>query len=175
LLRWDDVHFDPVGDARRGYVHVRGTKSKNSRRNLSLTITARIVLERQQQISRCEYVFVSDQEHAKPASISAINHAHERTRDLLEMPTEFVPHGFRHTFGTRLGEAGADAFTIMRIMGHSSITVSQRYVHPTAGTMENAILGLERAAEIAEQKQKESVAVPTVFTTAKQTGEERIQ
>jgi integrase len=138
-----------------------------------------MVLESQQQISKCEYVFVSDQSHEKPASISAINHAHERTRDVLEMTTEFVPHSFRHTFGTRLGEAGADAFTIMRIMGHSSITVSQRYVHPTSGTMENAILGLERAAEAAEQKQKEnaekSLGVPTIFTTVAQTGGDRIQ
>jgi integrase len=178
-LKWADVHFEPIGDAQRGYVHVRGTKSKNSNRKLSLTVTARMVLERQQQISKCEYVFVSDQSHEKPASISAINHAHERTRDVLEMVTEFVPHSFRHTFGTRLGEAGADAFTIMRIMGHSSITVSQRYVHPTSGTMENAILGLERAAEAAEQKQKEnaekSLGVPTIFTTVEQTGGGRIQ
>src|SRR5207244_2474738 len=100
---------------------------------------------------------------------SAINHAHERVRDLLEMPSEFVPHSFRHSFGTRLGEAGADAFTIMRIMGHSSITVSQRYVHPTSATMENAIMGLERAAEAAEQKQQELAAkssqVPTLLPT----------
>jgi len=32
---------------------------------------------------------------------------------------------------TRLGESGVDAFTIMRIAGHSSIVVSQRYIHPT--------------------------------------------
>jgi hypothetical protein len=41
---------------------------------------------------------------------------------------------------TRLGESGADAFTIMRIAGQSSVTVSQRYVHPTPE-------GLERAFE----------------------------
>ncbi len=39
---------------------------------------------------------------------------------------------------TRLGEAGADAFTIMRIAGHSSVTISQRYVHPTPEGMERA-------------------------------------
>ncbi|MGH9516370.1 MAG: tyrosine-type recombinase/integrase [Terriglobales bacterium] len=178
-LQWADVHFDPVGDARRGYVHVRGTKSRNSKRNLSLTMTARMVLERQQQISKCGNVFVSENDHAKPSSVSAINHAHERVRNLLEMPSEFVPHSFRHSFGTRLGEAGADAFTIMRIMGHSSITVSQRYVHPTSATMENAIMGLERATEAAEQKQKEkadkNLDVTTVFTTVSPAARDRIQ
>jgi integrase len=175
-LKWTDVHFDPVGDAQRGYVHVRGTKSKNSKRNLSLSLTARMVLERQRQVSKCGYVFVSDNDHEKPASTSGINHAHERVRDVLEMSKEFVPHSFRHTFGTRLGEAGADAFTIMRMMGHSTITVSQLYVHPTSKIMENAILGLERAAE--EQKQKEiagSLEVTTDFTTVAPAAGGRIQ
>ena len=44
---------------------------------------------------------------------------------------------------TRLGESGADAFTIMRIARHSSITVSQKYVHPTPELLERAIEGLE--------------------------------
>jgi site-specific recombinase XerD len=51
---------------------------------------------------------------------------------------DFVLHSLRHTFGSRLGEAGADAFTIMRLMGHSTITVSQRYVHPSPEAIELA-------------------------------------
>ncbi len=43
----------------------------------------------------------------------------------------------------RLGEAGADAFTIMRIVGHSSVTVLQRYVHPTPEGLERAFERLE--------------------------------
>ena len=35
-----------------------------------------------------------------------------------------------------LGESGADAFTIMRLMGHSTITVSQRYVHTSPEAIE---------------------------------------
>jgi len=59
------------------------------------------------------------------------------------MPGEFVLHSLRHSYGTRLGEAGADAFTIMRLMGHSSVTVSQRYVHPTSEALERAVERLE--------------------------------
>jgi integrase len=57
--------------------------------------------------------------------------------------SEFVLHSLRHTMLTRLGEAGADAFTIMRIAGHSSVTVSQRYVHPTPEAIERAFQRLE--------------------------------
>jgi len=173
-LEWKDVHFLPVGNSRRGYVHVRGTKSKNSKRNLSLTVLAQSVLSRQRQISECEYVFVMDSDHTEPASVTAMNHCHERVRQALGLPAEFVLHSLRHTFGTRLGEAGADAFTVMRLMGHSTITVSQRYVHPTHETMENAILAMEQASELAETG---TVArgVTTVLTTVEAPAGGRVQ
>lgn len=65
----------------------------------------------------------------------------------LRLPADAVIHSFRHTFGTRLGEAGADAFTIMRAMGHSSVVVSQKYVHPTPEAMELAFERLNAANE----------------------------
>jgi integrase len=47
-----------------------------------------------------------------------------------------VPYVLRHTALTRLGEkAGGDVFALARIAGHSSITVTQRYVHPQADTI----------------------------------------
>lgn len=46
---------------------------------------------------------------------------------------EFVPYVLRHTALTKLGEAaGGDVFVLARIAGHSSITITQRYVHPQA-------------------------------------------
>jgi integrase len=45
----------------------------------------------------------------------------------------FVPYSLRHTALTRLGQAaGGDVFVLARIAGHSSITITQRYVHPQA-------------------------------------------
>ena len=32
--------------------------------------------------------------------------------------------------------AGADAFTIMKLAGHSNVTISQRYEHPTGETVQ---------------------------------------
>ena len=42
-----------------------------------------------------------------------------------------VWHDLRATFGTRLGEAGYDAFTIAALMGHSQIQTTARYVRAT--------------------------------------------
>lgn len=76
-----------------------------------------------------------------------LNEQHRAVRETLKLTPEFVPHSLRHTFGTRLGEAGADAFTIMRLMGHSSVTVSQRYVHPSPESVERAFARFEALNE----------------------------
>src|SRR5207249_9993205 len=47
------------------------------------------------------------------------------------------------TLSGRLGESGADAFTIMKLMRHSTITVSQRYVHPSPESVERAVSRME--------------------------------
>jgi len=68
---------------------------------------------------------------------------------------------------TRLGEAGADAFTMMRMARHSSVTVSQRYGHPSPESLERAFEPLEarngKAAGSLEASQLH--VLPTILTT----------
>jgi integrase len=85
-----------------------------------------------------------------PMLVTSIGHAHIRIcrpgsgkGRRYPFPKEFVLHSCRHTMLTRIGEAGADAFTIMKLAGHSSVTVSQRYVHPTPEAVERAFDRLE--------------------------------
>lgn len=136
-LQWADVHLEPANGAALGYIHVRGGKSKNAKRNLSLTRRVRQVLERRRKEARSAWVFTNEA-GSEPASLYTLDSQHARTRTALSMPRDFVLHSLRHTFGTRLGEAGADAFTIMKAMGHSSVVVSQKYVHPTPARLESA-------------------------------------
>jgi integrase len=48
------------------------------------------------------------------------------------------PYCLRHSALTMLAESGCDAFTLARIAGHSSITITQRYCHPPADAIERA-------------------------------------
>ena len=86
----------------------------------------------------------------KPMLPSSLAHSHARVRRELKLPPEFVLYSLRHTALTRLGEQGTDAFTIMRIAGHSTIATSQRYVHPSAESVGRAIARLESANEQAD-------------------------
>jgi len=75
-------------------------------------------------------------------------------REALKLGEEFVIHSLRHTMLTRLGEAGADVFTIMRIADHGSVTTSQWYVHPTPESMERGFERLETLNEAAFEAEK---------------------
>jgi hypothetical protein len=59
----------------------------------------------------------------------------EAKRNNVPPLTAFVLYAFRHTFLTRLGQSGCDAWTLARIAGHT-IAISNRYVHPS----EDAVL-----------------------------------
>jgi len=51
----------------------------------------------------------------------------------------FVLYSLRHTFLTRFGESSCDVWTLARIAGHNSITMSSRYVHPGADKVLDAM------------------------------------
>lgn len=140
-LEWPDIHLVPAGGAKFGYLRVQEGKSKYARRNVPLTGRVRAMLEGRKAESTGPWVFAEN--GAQPLRNSSLDHVHRELRATLKMPPGFVLHSLRHTYGTRLGEGGTDAFSIMRLMGHSSVTISQRYVHPTPEALERAVERLE--------------------------------
>src|SRR5215216_1491587 len=49
----------------------------------------------------------------------------------------------RATFGTRLAEAGCDAFTIAQLLGHSDVRVTMRYVRSVEDTKRAAVQAIK--------------------------------
>jgi integrase len=141
-LPWTDVRLTPATGATYGYLTVRAVNSKNSKsRNVPLTSRVSGMLERRRAAGVEGLVF--QRADGTRLGQTWLGKKHRDVREALGLPDEFVPHSLRHTFGTRLGESGADAFTIMKIMGHSSVMVSQRYVHPSPESVERAMGRLE--------------------------------
>jgi len=124
-----------------GYVQVREGKSRNARRAVPLTQRTHQILT--DRLAATDRPFVFANEEGKVPHVSSLDHLHAKIRKACKLSSEFVLHSLRHTYLTRLGIAGVEAFTIMKLGGHGSVTVSQRYVHPTPQAMEDAVAKLD--------------------------------
>jgi len=152
-LLTSDVHVQPAGGPRCCWIHIRDGKSKNAKRNVPLTNRVSNLLMNRIAESSSKWIFPGESGD-RPILVTSLAHAHikicrptvkvgKKSVRRYVFPKDFVLHSLRHTCLTRLGEAGADAFTIMRLAEHSSVTVSQRYVHPTPESLERAFDRLE--------------------------------
>lgn len=57
-------------------------------------------------------------------------------------PKLVTPHIMRHTAITRLVQSGVDLLTIMKISGHKSVSMVQRYEHVHSGHIDKAVANL---------------------------------
>ncbi len=150
-LRWEFVLLNGSG----GFIHVSEGKSRAARRLLPMIpeVYEALKLRHETQGSPAEgWVFPSEskcghlvQGTAKSQHTRAITRVNKEAKEnnLPEL-RPFPVYTMRHTALTRLAEAGCDAFTLARIAGHSSITITQRYCHPQADAIERAFASFAR-------------------------------
>jgi integrase len=101
-LRWEHVHFNPAGTARLGYIHIPRGKTKNSKRNVPLSVSVKEILERRWEAAgkpRIGFVFSRDDKEKSAIPYASIDTQHDRTLEKLSF--KFRIYDFRHSFGTR--------------------------------------------------------------------------
>ena len=143
-LRWENAVWV---NGRYGTLLIEHGKTAAARRVIPMTPRLRHLLEMRWESSGKPvegwiWLAPTQSGHVEPCSLwkrhaKAFETIAAEAGKRNEKPVRpFVLYSLRHTFLTRLGESGCDAWTLARIAGHSSIAISSRYVHPS----EDAIL-----------------------------------
>jgi len=160
-LRWEHIYLNGSS----GLVQVADGKTRAARRMLPMVPAVYAALKARHEASgKAEqgWVFPSgsreghfNKDTAKDQHRKAIAEANAKakkagTRELVS----FEPYVLRHTALTQLAQAGCDAFTLARIAGHSSITITQRYIHPQADAIERAFAPFGAAGVTSAQGQE---------------------
>jgi integrase len=130
-LRWENITW---ANGRFGTLLVTGGKTAAARRVLPMSPRVRGILEmRWEGAKRPSEGWLwpaptqsghIDHSSLKKQHVRAFLSANAQAKKNKQRPlTPFVLYSFRHTFLTRLGESGCDAWTLARIAGHSSIGI----------------------------------------------------
>jgi integrase len=165
-LRWEAITWS---NGRHGTFLVTHGKTAAARRVLPMTPRVRMILEtRWEDTGKPVEGWVwPAPTHSGHLESSSLKKQHARCFHTLAEETKksngkpvrpFVLYSLRHTFLTRLGESGCDAWTLARIAGHSSVAMSTRYVHPSEEAVFTAVerLGGHKIGHSAETPKPEA-------------------
>ncbi len=75
------------------------------------------------------FVFVNRQN--SPISIHGIEDIFDKYKKLADINAHATPHYLRHTFATNLLANGSDLRSVQEILGHSNVSITERYTEVT--------------------------------------------
>ena len=152
-LLWEHIDFA------HNRILVRATaehklKTKNSKREVPMTSRVKAILKHKKEVNGSSPYVWTGRDDKSALSIYAADSAFLRLKRAAHVTAwDCVLHSCRHTFCTNLGNAGMDAYTIMRLAGHGSITISAKYVHTSETRLKEAVAALEAAASTSQPLQ----------------------
>lgn len=87
-------------------------------------------------------VFVTDD--GRPVALETIKRYFVIAKQLAGINRRLRFHDLRHTFGSQLASAGVPLQVIAKVLGHSSIRMSERYARPSAESLKSVANALDQ-------------------------------
>jgi integrase len=130
-------------DLERQELHIAAGKTPSARRVLHLAAESRTILAERIN-SGAGFLFrPTKRDRGKPMSYPGLIVAH--SRNCRRAGVKFLLYDLRHTFATRMAEFGTDIPTLAALLGHSSLRIVQRYIHPSAEHKRAAMAAYDNA------------------------------
>jgi integrase len=124
------------------FLKISKGKTLLARRVILLTVASIEVLKR--RLAKAKGLFLYPHKSDPNRPLNNIDRGHHLTVKRAGIEPDFRLYDFRHTFGSRSAMAGVDLATLKELMGHTSITTTMRYVHPTPEHKRQAMEKLEQ-------------------------------
>jgi integrase len=144
-------------------------KTKAARRTIPMTADVLALLrERAKEATKLGSPFVFSSPHNAVRPIGSVKKAHRAAAVRAKIKGAFRLYDLRHTFATRAVTSGADLPTLSALLGHASILMTMRYVHPAAEQKRMTIEKFEKfRAEgiISAAAAQQSQGATTILTT----------
>jgi integrase len=135
-IRKENVHVI------KRYLFVPSGKTRFARRNVPLTDATVGILKARIAKAKGPFVFAHRRDPNRP--LTTIHKAHLDGLRTSKIKPTFRLYDLRHTFGSRSAMAGVDLPTLKELMGHSNVSTTMRYVHPTPEHKTEAVRKLEK-------------------------------
>ncbi|MBI5020560.1 MAG: site-specific integrase [Ignavibacteriales bacterium] len=133
-LRWQDI------DLSRRILNIQSNCAYNTkqgkRRIIPLNATAFHLLSSKQVTSISEYVFCIKE---KKISDWHVSHKFKDSVIQAELNDKLHFHSLRHTFATWLVQDGVNIYEVQKLLGHSSVKVTEVYSHLVASELHSAV------------------------------------
>lgn len=133
-LRWEHIDF------KSKLIRVEKTKSKRNRFIPINTLLQGTLLQLESFKNGSPYVFPNPKTKRPFSETKTAFNAAKRRAEISNLRF----HDLRHTFASRLIAAGVDIITVMNLLGHHSVSVTQRYTHSNEVQKRQAVEALSR-------------------------------
>jgi len=132
-LKWNQVNFKDRFIILDNQSNV--TKSKKVR-TIPLSIKALQILTERQLTERTEFVFTIND---RPINQNFLSHKFHKYVLKANINPKLNFHSLRHTFASWLVQKGVSIYEVQKLLGHSSVSVTQIYAHLQPDNLRGAI------------------------------------
>lgn len=148
-LRCEEVHLH----VEHPFLKITKGKTLAARRTLHLTPESYEILKRRKQ-ENDTWIFPSHRKNGE--HLVTLNTAHDTCIERAGLSARrFLIYDFRHAFATRMAtEAECDLVTLKTLMGHSSLAMVLKYVHPNQESMR---LAMQKYSKMNDAKIREGI------------------